>query len=264
VQNTAPYASYCTFKVDGDHGKAIGTRAVGALADGTRRYATVFGLEYERNPDNSIKVTIFTLQDHQHKRFMADARPSVTFGTQPFPVAHPEGCMIGVNIMGLCWFNGNRIIAGKICDFEQEFALSPIVSESLDVGVWHHVCMTYDDDGTTSLYVAKLGSKTLDSRSSMSSVGIYVNRDGFGASVKLSVGTDGWVMKPHSESPEEDYHSQWICSSSMDIGLLRFYHRALSRAEAQLLAMEVLDGVFVADDQEAGQLAAAGYVPITV
>jgi hypothetical protein len=264
VQNFAPYASYCKFKVEGDHGKAVGTRAVASLDDGGKRYATVYSVEYERNQDNSIKATIFTLKDYQYKRFVADARPDVTFGMQPFPVAHPEGYMIGVNIMGLCWFNGDRIIAGKICDFESEYNLNTIVSDPLDIGLWYHVLMSYDENGVINLYVAKLGERTIQLKSGIASTGTYVNMDGFGRSEKIMVGSDSWRLTPKATSPESEDTSEWVYSSSMDIGLLRFYHRALSKAEAQVLAMEVLDGVFVADDQEAGQLVAAGYVPITV
>lgn len=263
IQNVAPYASFCKFKIDGDHAKAVRTRAVASLEDGGKRYSTVSATEYERNPDNSIKATILTLKDYQYKRFMTDASPVVTFGAQPFPVAHPEGYVNGVNIMGLCWINGDRIAAGKICDFETEYNLNPIVSDPIELGVWHHALMTYDDDAKTCLYLTKIGSNTIDMIFSNQSSGSYKNSDDYGESLRLKVGADDWRSSTSADS-ESSAISQWEYSSSMDIGLMRFYHLALSKSEAQLLTREVLDGVFVADDHEAAELQGKGLRPVLV
>jgi hypothetical protein len=52
--------------------------------------------------------------------------------------------------------------------------------------------------------------------------------------------------------------------SHMDVGLVRFYHRELSKQEVQLLTREAFNSVFVADDFEAGALVGNGYKPITI
>lgn len=264
IENAAPYASFCKFKVSGNHGKSIGTRVIGSLQDGNKRYATVYCVDYEYNDGGSVKNTIFTLKDYQYKLYMTNAETSLTFGNQPFPVCHPKGFMIGMNIMGMSWFNGDKILAGKICDFENEYKYTPIVSESLDIGSWYYVCATYDDEGKTCLYTTKIEDSTINSIESSQSTGVFVNSDELGNFVKIMIGAENWAMGPSSDSPESAYISQWEYSSSMDIGMLRFYHRELSKTEVKLLANEVFRGIFVADDFEAGTLVGLGYKPIEV
>lgn len=263
TQNTAPYASYCKFRVVGDHGKDVGTRAVGTLQNGDRRYSTVMAVEYEYE-GNVIVATVFTLKDYQFKRYMTDAQPSITFGNQPFPVCHPEGYMIGMNLLGMAWYNGNRIVAGKVADFQTEYALPPIASDPLNIGEWYHVCMTYDEDGKTNLYHTKLGVEIINTNTSKQSISKFTNTDGFGYPLKVHIGADNWHLSPLMNSPVADYKSHWEYSSSMDICLLRFHHRALKKDEARLFLLEAFHGVFVADDAEAAQLIGAGLVPITL
>ena len=50
----------------------------------------------------------------------------------------------------------------------------------------------------------------------------------------------------------------------MDVCLPRFFHYALSPAQAYLLQLEALTGLFVADDHEASQAAALGLTAITI
>ncbi len=259
VTNTEPYDSYCTFKVDDDHAKTAGTRVVGSLSDGSKRYSTVLSYVYETDGEGHITATIFTLQDYQYKLHMTDAQPSLTFGAQPFPVNHPQGYMIGTNFLGLLWYNGNRILAGKVCYFETEYSLSPIVTDELDMGAWYHACLTMDAGGTCALYLTKQGdSNTVIYKSVQSSVD-FVAEDGFGEKLKLSVAADDWVMSSSKDSEATDYTSQWEFSSYMDITMMRFYHHALNKEEAVLLAKEAFGQAFVADDDEAGQLQGKGF-----
>lgn len=264
VANAAPYASFCTFKVDGAHGKDAGTRVVASLFDGSKRYATVVSYIYEYNGDGSVKDTILTLKDYQYKRYMTSAQPSLTFGPQPFPVNHPQGYMVGMNLLGMAWYNGNRIIAGKISDFQTEYATPPIVSAPLDVGEWHHVCMTYGESGKTRLFVTKLGSKTVNITEGTSAQSTFFNTDGWGNSVKIMVGADDWHIAPSEDSEQTRWTSEWIFSAYMDIAMLRFYKRELSKGEARLLLFEAFHGEFVADDLEATQLQGNDLIPITL
>lgn len=261
--NTDPYASYCRFNVPGIHTKDVGTRAVRTLENGEHRYSTVYSCSY----DEGAGTTSFVLKDYQFKRYMAesDGGASITFGSQPFPVCHPEGYLVGINLLGLCWYNGNRILAGKICDFQNEYTFAPIVSDPLDIGNWYHVCMTYNNKGEVKLFYTKLSSNTINVKLANQSTGLFKNTTWYEDSpLPIYVGADDWGMSPADDSPTSEYKSIWEFSSSMDIGLLRFYHRALTKAEAQLLTMEVFDGVFVADDFEAAQLIGAGLSPVTV
>lgn len=114
------------------------------------------------------------------------------------------------------------------------------------------------------LYLAEQGKKTIAVASGNQSGGAFLDEDGFGVKEKIRVAAMNWRLVPTADSPDAAATGLWEYASTMDLGLLRFYHRELSSAECQLLTMEVFDGVFVADDHEAGQLTAAGYVPIIV
>ncbi|UJX41691.1 hypothetical protein K9F62_03035 [Desulfovibrio sp. JY] len=258
VANAAPYASFCTFKVDGEHGKAAGTRAVASLSDGSKRYSTVISYVYEYNGDGSVKDTILTLKDYQYKLYMTDAQPSLAFGNQPFPVCHSQGYMIGTNFCGLLWYNGNRILAGKICNYESEYSLLPIVSDELDIAAWYHVCLAMDASGNCSLYITKQGDNNTLIFKSMQSLGNFVPEDGFGEILKLPVAADDWSFTRSPNDPVSKYTSQWEFSSYMDITMMRFYHHMLTKEEAVLLAKEAFGQAFVADDSEAGQLQGMG------
>uniref|UniRef100_I2Q1D6 Uncharacterized protein n=1 Tax=Desulfovibrio sp. U5L TaxID=596152 RepID=I2Q1D6_9BACT len=262
IQNTAPYASYCTFKVNGEHGKGIGSRAVGTLSDGSHRYSTVHAISREYNPDGSTKSTTLTLKDYQYKLHMTDAAPSIAFGSQPFPVCHPAGYLIGMNLIGLCWYNGNRIVAGKVCDFQSEYEFPPIISDELDLESWYHVCMTYKENGNTFLYISKKDSRNITYSNKLQSTETFQKTDGQGNPLKINVGSDYFMFASDSEGTNTT--SEWFSTSAMDIGLLRFYRHALTKAEAQLLTQEVFDGVFVADDHEAAQLQGKGLQAVTV
>ena len=264
VANAAPYASFCTFKVDGEHGKATGTRAVASLSDGSKRYSTVVSYVYEYNGDGSVKDTIMTLKDYQYKLYMTDAQPSLAFGSQPFPVCHPQGYMIGTNFLGLLWYNGNRILAGKICDYESEYSLLPIVSDELDIAAWYHVCLTMDASGNCSLYITKQGDNNTVIYNSVQSIGDFVPEDGFGEILKLPVSADDWSFTRSPSDPVSRNTSQWEFSSYMDITTMRFYHHALTKEEAVFLSKEAFGQAFLADDFEAAQLQGNGLMAVIV
>ncbi len=262
--NAAPYASFCTFRVAGAHGKDPGTRVVASLSDDSKRYATVVSYIYEYNGDGTIKDTVMTLKDYQYKLYITDAQSVLTFGNQPFPVNHPQGYMIGTNFLGLLWYNGDKIIAGKICDFESEYEFPPIVTESLEIGAWYHVCLTMDDVGNCVLYLTKKGNASTTIYKSKQSVGKFSAFDGFGQALKVSIAADDWAFAPSANSQTTDYTSQFESSSYMDIATKRFYHHALKEKEAVLLSKEGFGEAFVADDSEAGALQGMGYQAVVV
>lgn len=261
MDNTDPYESYCTFKVSGDREFGSGTRVVAEHTDGTKRYATV--VSYEAGPiEGELPSTVVTLKDYQYKSYIFEAQPSLTFGSQPFPVRYPKGYMIGTNIMGLSWYNGNRVIAGKICDFETEYNIRPIISDPLEIGQWYTVCLTYDDDGMARLYIGKIDEESITSYVKQQSKDEYIRKSELDQYLNIQVAADDWMIAPSETST--DKVSSWVFSSFMDISMLRFYHRALSLDEAVLLRKEVKGNVFVADDNEAAQLIPTGLTPIMV
>ena len=46
--------------------------------------------------------------------------------------------MIGLNYIGLFFVNGNKILAGKLCDFENEYVYNKIMSSELNIGSYYH------------------------------------------------------------------------------------------------------------------------------
>jgi|GEM_PF-2994650 len=265
IQNTAPYKSLCTFRVEGAHGKGAGTRAVSSLSDGTMRYATVESYYYEYENDE-IVATVFTLKDYQYKLYMTEAQASITFGSQPFPVSHPKGFMIGMNLMGMSFFNagGTRLVAGRVCNFQDEYKNPPIVSDVLALGEWYHTVMSYDEKGKTGLYLTKLGQKEVTVLEALQATSQFQNVDGFGGAVAIHVASDNWFLASEANNPATDRTAEWEFSAKISIGLMRFYHHALKKEEAALLKREVFEGIFVADDHEAAQLVGAGLQLVTV
>ncbi|MHC1788995.1 hypothetical protein [Solidesulfovibrio sp.] len=257
------------FTVSGKFSCSVGDNI--DIPNGGGRKGTVESFVYNYNGDIIVSTdlvlttyTIFKLKDYLYKKYLIESVPSVSFGSQPFPVCHPQGYMIGMNIMGLCWYNGNKIVAGKICNFEEDYLFEPIVSDQLSVGIWHHVVMTYDASGKTSLYITEIEGNETSILSGFQPTSVFINTDGHGGFVPVSIGADGWTSSPIDDSSFSNDYSSWVASSYMDIGLLRVYHRALSKNESKLLVKEAFGGVFVADDHESAQLMGAGLVPMMV
>jgi hypothetical protein len=253
VQNTAPYVSYCRFVVDGNY-RSLSGRAVAQTQSGAKRYATVEDASF------SDGKTTFILKDYQHQRYIKDANPSISFGDQPFPVCHPEGYLAGINLCGLFWYNGNRILAGKISDFQNEAQYSPIITNKLELDTPYHVVLSYAENGETTLYVTKIKSKDIAVYKSRGTTSKFYAYDSAGAALPLMSGTKYQELR----STDGEVVGQWLFSSNMLLGLPRFYRRALSSQEAKLLLLEAFNGVFVADDFEAAQLVGSGFKPVTI
>jgi len=300
IANSAPYESYCKWKTKYKREYAKGTRVVTIDDNKNYYYGTVYSSEYERkvitvaggnpykvgeevtiqktdgtvesyvyNEDDSttytlITYSIFTIKDYQYKKYIYESNKKITFGKQPFPVCHPPGYMIGMNYCGLFWYNGNHILAGKITNFESEYQYEHIVSDEILLGEYYHVCMTYDEDGETCLYITQMKDLIAYNTYGEQPTAEYSNCDGFGDVIDYFSGFLNWAYTSSKDTPATDWDCSWLFSADMEIGLLRFYHRALSKAEAQLLTQEVFNGTFVADDFEAKKLMAKGYQPVLV
>lgn len=257
IRNAGCYFSYCTFRVPGSHVKAVGTRVAGTCPDGSRRYARVFARIYDTVSD----TTLFTLQDYQHRKYVNHAVPSLEFGTQQFPVVHPNGYLTGMIFQGLCWYNGNRILAGKLCDLEADYKNDLLVTGPLDVGSWYFMCLAHDDDAST-LYYSKFGSGTMHVVSGRQSASAFPFSDDLGDETKVHVGSAAWRMAVSGN--DDDVRSAWDFSSKTDVGALRFFHRAVRQAEVTLLCQEAFGAAFVADGFEADILEQYGYQRVTI
>lgn len=294
MQNVEPYKSFCKWKTPYRREYSDGTRVITHGEDGECYYGTVYSSEYVYKTisvqnasslyivgdevtintnkgtvfsvsDDSVTLityTIFSIKDYQYKKYIYQSNSLITFGSQPFPVCHPQGYMMGINLFGLFWYNGNRILAGKLCDFESEYNIKPIISNELELDTFYHVCLTYNEDGNTNLYICKQGDEMINHISAAQSALDFLNEDGLSNSVPMNAGISPWQMVSPTDS--SDPISEWFFLSHMDVGLVRFYHRELSRQEAQLLTREAFNCVFIADDFEAGTLVGNGYKPITV
>jgi len=263
INNAAPYASFCKFKVDGDHRMPIGTRVAGLTGSGDTRYATIDTFTCEYNEDGSIKNTTLTIKDYQYKLYINSTTPTLSFGSRPFPVCHKQGYMIGLNYIGLFFVNGNKILAGKLCDFENEYVYNKIMSSELNIGSYYHVCMTFDDSGNTALYLKEFGGGS-DLLQEAQTTASFYNYSGFDQFLPYVSGGSAFAFTPGNDSLASDWASSWLFSANMEIGLPRFYKRALSQKEVQLLTQELFNGQFVADDFETEQLISKGFQPILV
>lgn len=261
INNTEPYASYCKFKIEGYH--PLAGRVVGEFADGSHCYGFVYSRYSEYDDVGNITYTICTIRDHEYKKHIKDCLNTLIFGDQPFPVAHPQGYMIGTNFLGMMWYNGNRILAGKICDFETEFGLSPVVSDSLELNIWYHVCMTVDKYGNCTLYLTKKGRNNTVIYKSKQSANKFSAKDESGNVIKVSVGADKYAMTQPLSDPVVNV-SEWEFSASMDTTMNRYYWKEISKGEAILLSLEGTGQAFIADDFEVAQLQGLGMQAVTI
>lgn len=180
--------------------------------------------------------------------------------THPYPL--PHGVMIGINFMGMMLYNGNRILAGKIADFESEWELKPIITDEICLGSMHFACVSCDESGKTTLYINRLGSRDVSVYSSAQAKRQFQLLDESGSSLSVSAGGESFHSGDVNDSNSSDWFGSYRFSANMDIALPRFYHRELSTKEVELLLREAFGGVFVADDHEAEILIGMGLIPV--
>ncbi|WP_428562087.1 MAG: hypothetical protein ACP59X_20485 [Solidesulfovibrio sp. DCME] len=169
---------------------------------------------------------------------------------------NPDGCIIGLQAAGLFVCNGNRLLGARLSNFESQFGYSPAVSDPLGYGIWHHVVMTHAADGAVRLYLAAADAAEAT---------IYAGSQPLCAMDAdcdfQKSGHNAWTLRLGRSG---EAIGAFRMNPVMDVALPRFFHYALSPAQAYLLQLEALTGLFVADDPEAAQAAALGLTPVTI
>ena len=169
---------------------------------------------------------------------------------------YPYGFLMGLQAAGLFVYGGTRLLGARISNFETQTGYAPVLTDALELGLWHHVVLTHAADGTIRIYLARKDSRqawtyggtqplcAMDTACSYTMCGINA--------WTLRNGTTGAAIGAYRMNP------------TMDVALPRFFHYALSASQAFLLQQEALDGLFVADDHEVAQGTAQGLTPITI
>jgi len=171
---------------------------------------------------------------------------------------HPHGFVAGMRTAGLFVADGDRLLAGRISDFSTQYGFAPILTPSLDLGVWRHAVLSYAEGGATVLHLAAQG-QTPDqwaAYETVQPVGAMAMDQGYAAS---GVNSGFFVSDRTGERI-----SGFRMNAAMDVALVRFFHHALDADQARLLHYEAFFGEFVADEFEAGPLAAQGLTPIVI
>ncbi|MEA4858282.1 hypothetical protein [Solidesulfovibrio sp.] len=169
---------------------------------------------------------------------------------------NPDGCIVGLQAAGLFVYNGNRLLGARLSNFESQFGYAPAVSDPLRYGLWHHVVMTHEADGAVRVYLAAADAAAAT---------VYAGRQPLcamdGDCDYQKSGHNAWTLRLGRSGEAVGAFRQ---NPVMDVALPRFFHYALSPAQAYLLQLEALTGLFVADDPEAAQAAALGLTPVTI
>jgi len=126
----------------------------------------------------------------------------------------------------------------------------------VDLDVWHHVVFTHAADGTARIYLARQDTDDAWAYSGNQPLCAMDTACQYTFS-----GVNAWTL--HNGRTGADIGA-YRMNPVMDVALPRFFHYALSAAQAYLLQLEALEGLFVADDHEAAQGAAQGLSPITI
>jgi len=169
---------------------------------------------------------------------------------------YPDGFVMGLQAAGLFLASGNRLLGVRLSHFETQTGYVPAVTDPLELGLWHHVVMTHEADGAVQVYVARE-----DAAEAAVYGGVQPLCAMDAACVYQASGVNAWTLRNGLTGAAIGAYRM---NPAMDVALPRFFHYALSPVQAWLLQLEALAGLFVADDHEAAQGAALGFVPITV
>jgi len=168
----------------------------------------------------------------------------------------PSGFVMGLQAAGLFLYNGNRLLGARLSHFEKQFGYRPALTEPLELGVWHHVVMTHEVDGTVQVYVARQDRADADVYNGVQPLCAMDAACQYQAS-----GLNAWTLR---NGLTKEAIGAYCMNPAMDVALPRFFDYAVSPLQAWILQLEALDGFFVADDAEAGLGAALGLLPITI
>ncbi|MYL84859.1 hypothetical protein GTA51_17235 [Desulfovibrio aerotolerans] len=172
------------------------------------------------------------------------------------PYPHPDGFVMGLQAAGVFVADGNRLLGARLSHFESQFGTAVPVSDPLEIGLWHHVVMTHALDGTVRLYVTRQ-----DQAQGAAYAGTMPLCALDAACTYQASGVNAWTLR---NGPGGEAIAAYRMNPAMDVALPRFFHYALSPAQAWLLSLEALSGLFVADDHEAAQALALGLTPIVI
>lgn len=180
----------------------------------------------------------------------------------PRPYPHPKGFVTGMRFVGLFVYNGKQLLCGRINDFQGQYQLSPVMTPPIALGEWMHAVVAQEQSGAFTFSLASSATEKGSRYSGVVSLEPMLPPTAVDAPYDyVFLGYNSWFVdlaQPHETI------SHFSMNAHLDICLPRFYGRAVNRAEAVLLHREALDGVFVADAFEMGQLVAAGLVPVSV
>jgi len=180
----------------------------------------------------------------------------------PNPYPYPKGFITGMRLFGLFVYNGNQLLCGRLNDFMGQYQLSPIITPEIELGQWLHTAVVQETDGTLNLYLANKTTKVATRYSVASLLDGMEPPTAYDAAYDYAfVGYNSWYVRLLTNGEKISHFSM---NPRMDVCLPRFYDRNLTMAEAVLLHREALDGIFVADDFEVGQIEAAGFIPVLV
>ncbi|QLA21272.1 hypothetical protein [Desulfolutivibrio sulfoxidireducens] len=182
--------------------------------------------------------------------------PYLDAGGKAYP--HPHGFVVGMRFVGLFIADGDRLLAGRISDFATGYGYEPILTGSLELGAWHHAVLSYEKDGTATLFLAVHGQEPDDWKT-------YAAAQPVGA---MDMGQDypasgvnaGYLVNDKSG----ERISGFRMNAALDIALPRFFHEALDADQARLLHEEAFCGRYVADECEMAAIAAKGLSPIII
>ncbi len=185
---------------------------------------------------------------------LAGDGPYTDAAGHPYP--HPHGFVLGLQAAGLFLYGGNRLLGARISRFESQFGHAPALTDPLECGVWHHAVFTHEADGAVRIYLARQ-----DRLQAWAYAGEQPLCAMDAAYQYVASGVNAWTLR---NGLTQAVIGAYRMNPVMDVALPRFFHYALSPAQAYLLQLEALDGLFVADDHESAQAAALGLTPITI
>ncbi|MFZ5813458.1 MAG: hypothetical protein ACOY4F_15585 [Thermodesulfobacteriota bacterium] len=171
---------------------------------------------------------------------------------------HPHGFVVGMRLAGLFIADGDRLLAGRISDFSSQYGRDPILTGSLNMGVWHHAVLSSAEDGTTTLHLAVDGQEPGDWTTYAAAQ--PVGDMDMGGNYPASGVNAGYLVNDRSGERIGGFRM----NAALDIALPRFFHEALDADQARLLHEEAFCGRFVADECEMAAIAAKGLTPIII
>lgn len=192
-----------------------------------------------------------------------------------FPM--PWGLWLGCKFNGLLLYGGNRILAGKQSNWENDKGNQPLLSDPLEYEKYYHVVMSFDDktEQLRMLISNKVEDRVVYRYSETYCRDIEMQPHSDAETYDDDVWIDGehptlvgyWQCGLSHGFKGFSYGDEWFTygdffiqqMSNIEIVLPRIYHRGLLKDEMYHLSNEVFLGTFVVDDEELQLAQGAGY-----